>query len=113
MHRTLKAETTRPPAATLDEPQARFDAFRRAYNEERPHEALGQTAPARHWCAPVRPFPQRLEEPWYDADHEVRRVRPAGTIKWRGEEVFLGEALAGELVGLAELASGGSIVRFC
>ena len=49
----------------------------------------------------------------YDADHAVRRVRPAGTIKWRGEEVFLGEALAGEIVGLAELESGCHIVRFC
>jgi hypothetical protein len=27
--------------------------------------------------------------------------------------VFLGEALAGELVGLAELENGGHIVRFC
>ncbi len=113
MHRTLKAETTRPPATTLDEQQVRFDAFRRVYNEERPHEALGQRPPARLWRAPERALPQRLEEPWYDADHAVRRVRPAGTIKWRGEEVFLGEALAGEIVGLAELESGCHIVRFC
>jgi hypothetical protein len=27
--------------------------------------------------------------------------------------VFIGEALAGELVGLAELESGGHMVRFC
>lgn len=48
MHRTLKAETARPPAATVNEQQARFDRFRRHYNEERPHEALQQTPPARH-----------------------------------------------------------------
>ena len=42
-----------------------------------------------------------------------RRVRPPGTIKWRGELVFIGEALAGELLGLAEIESGGHIVRFC
>jgi hypothetical protein len=58
-------------------------------------------------------LPPRVEEPWYDADHAVRRVRPAGTIKWRGEEVFIGEALAGEIVGVAELASGCDVVRFC
>jgi transposase InsO family protein len=113
MHRTLKEETARPPAATVREQQARFDTFRRHYNEERPHEALGQTQPARHWRAPTRQLPRRLEEPWYDAEHEVRRVRPPGTIKWRGEQVFIGEALAGELVGLAELEKGGHIVRFC
>jgi putative transposase len=113
MHRTLKEETARPPAATAREQQARFDTFRRHYNEERPHEALGQTPPAKHWRAPSRQLPRRLEEPWYDADHEVRRVRPPGTIKWRGEQVFIGEALAGELVGLAELEKGAHIVRFC
>ena len=113
MHRTLKEDTALPPAATVREQQARFDVFRRHYNEERPHEALGQTPPAKHWRPPVRQLPPRLEEPWYDADHQVRRVRPPGTIKWRGEQVFIGEALAGELVGLAELERGGHIVRFC
>jgi transposase InsO family protein len=113
MHRTLKAETTRPAAATTAEQQARFDAFRKHYNEERPHEALYQTAPARHWQPSSRPLPRRLEDPWYDADHEVRRVRWTGEIKWRGDTVFIGEALAGELVGIAELERGGHIVRFC
>jgi transposase InsO family protein len=113
MHRTLKEETARPAAATTAEQQARFDVFRRHYNEERPHEALDQTPPAKHWRPPARRLPQRLEEPWYDADHEVRRVRPPGTIKWRGEQVFIGEALVGELVGLTELERGGHIVRFC
>ena len=36
-----------------------------------------------------------------------------GMIKWRGEQVFVGEALAGELIGLAETESGGHIARFC
>jgi transposase InsO family protein len=113
MHRTLKEETALPPAATVREQQARFDAFRIHYNEERPHEALDQTPPVKHWHPPVRQLPRWLDEPWYDADHQVRRVRPPGTIKWRGEQVFIGEALASELVGIAELESGGHMVRFC
>ncbi len=40
MHRTLKEQTTRPPAADRRGQQRRFDDFRREYNEERPHEAL-------------------------------------------------------------------------
>ncbi|BDV33997.1 hypothetical protein SS37A_15260 [Methylocystis iwaonis] len=67
------------------EQQARFDAFRRSYNEERPHEALEQTTPASHWSRPGRLLPERIDEPWYDADHEVRRVRSEGSIKWRGD----------------------------
>ncbi|WP_281930873.1 integrase core domain-containing protein [Methylocystis iwaonis] len=112
MHRTLKDETAKSPASDRMEQQARFDAFRRSYNEERPHEALEQTTPASHWSRPGRLLPERIDEPWYDADHEVRRVRSEGSIKWRGETVFIGEALAGELVGLAELEDGGHIVRF-
>ena len=113
MHRTLKAETAKRPASTLAEQQARFDAFRQHYNEERPHEALDQTPPARHWHPSPRPLPARLEDPWYDADHEVRRVRPTGEIKWRGKHVFIGAGLAGQLVGLAAHESGATLVRFC
>ena len=112
MHRTLKHETSKPPAATVRQQQKRFNAFRRHYNEERPHEAIGQVPPAERWNVPGRIMPVRLEDPWYDADHEVRRVRNSGEIKWYGNRIFLGEALAGELVGLAEHESGSTIVRF-
>ena len=40
-------------------------------------------------------------------------MRPSGAIKWQGEDVFIGEALAGELVGLAEHETGCHIARFC
>jgi putative transposase len=113
MHRTLKAETSRPPAASAAEQQGRFDRFRHDFNQHRPHEALGQATPASLWQPSPRVYPARLEEPWYDADHQVRRVRPTGEIKWCGEAVFLSEALAGEPVGLAELAGGGWLARFC
>jgi transposase InsO family protein len=113
MHRTLKEMTSRPAARTVAEQQERFDRFRVHYNEERPHEALGQTVPARRWQPSPRALPARLEDPWYDADHEVRRVHAPGIVKWGGERVYVGEALAGELVGLAQLESGGHIVRFC
>ena len=113
MHRTLKAETSRPPAGTIAEQQDRFDAFRHDFNHHRPHEALRQATPASVWRPSPRPYPSRIPEPWYDAEHQVRRVRPSGEIKWRGGLVFLSEALAGEPVGLAETAGGHWLVRFC
>lgn len=112
MHRTMKDETARPPAETWMQQQVRFNIFRREYNEERPHEALAQTTPASHWRPPRRGLPSKIAEPWYDADHEVRRVRFDGTIKWRGEHVFIGEALAREPVGIIEHERGGHLVRF-
>ena len=113
MHRTLKAQTTAPAASNTAQQQARFDTFRRHYNRERPHEALGQTPPAAHWQPSLRALPTQLEEPWYDAEHEVRRVDNKGCLKWRGEYLFIGEALAGTSVGIAELETGSHIVRFC
>jgi putative transposase len=112
MHRTLKKDTSEPPADSLAEQQARFDEFRRRFNEERPHEAIDQKTPASRYTASPRPYPDRIEEPWYDADHEIRRVRPDGTIKWRGEHVFISQALIGEPIGLAEREEGGWMVRF-
>lgn len=88
MHRTLKADTSKPPAESAAEQQARFDRFRRIFNEERPHEALGQVTPASCYRAADRPYPDRIDEPWYDADHQVRRVRTDGSIKWGGELIF-------------------------
>ena len=39
MHKTLKAEATRPPSGSLPAQQVRFNRFRREFNEDRPHEA--------------------------------------------------------------------------
>ena len=39
MHRTLKEDTTKPPAASLRAQQSRFDNFRYVFNNERPHGA--------------------------------------------------------------------------
>ena len=112
MHATLKAETTRPAAGSATAQQARFDRFRDEFNHDRPHEALGQQMPAEHYKRSPRPMPDRVPEPWYDAEHAVRRVRPSGEIKWGGDRVFISQALAGEPVGIAETDSGDWLVHF-
>src|SRR6185295_6293931 len=112
MHRTLKAETTRPPGANFLVQQARFDQFRRSYNEERPHEALGQKPPASRYEGSLRPYPNTIPETEYPGHYEVRRVGSDGRIKWQGEELSGSEALAGERVGLEEIADGTWSVSF-
>jgi putative transposase len=111
-HLTLQQETTSPAAATPPQQQRRFDRMRGAFNTERPHEALGQHPPARVYVPSSRPYPARLEDPWYDATHQVRRVKPTGQIKWQGALVFVSEAVRGEVIGLAETARGDWTVRF-
>lgn len=106
MHRILKAETTRPPAADSFSQQESFDRFRREYNEDRPHEALGQRPPSELYQASLRPYPERLPPPEYPGHYEVRSVHPGGEIKWQGRYLFLSEALGGERVGLEEYDDG-------
>ena len=112
VHRTLKQETATPPADGVPAQQQRFDAFRALYNHERPHEALGQQTPASAYRSSPRPYPERLEDPSYDGDVAVRRVRSNGQIKWAGERIFVGEALIGEPVGVVETDAGDWLVRY-
>jgi transposase InsO family protein len=105
-HRTLKAATAQPPAATLRAQQQRFDAFQLEYNTVRPHEALGQQPPSSCYTASPRPYPCRLEEPSYGDEAHVRRVRHNGEIRWHNGLVYINQALVGEPVGIFETADG-------
>jgi putative transposase len=104
MHRTLKQETASPPAANRRRQQERFDRFRRIFNEQRPHQALGQLTPERCYQPSPRLFPERLREPEYSASWPVRRIAPGGQMRWTNQYVFVSHALAGEAVGMEPIA---------
>jgi transposase InsO family protein len=108
MHRTLKAETTRPPGQNLLQQQERFDRFREIFNHERPHEALGQRTPGELYEPSPRPYSDALVEPEYPLHDTAVTVGPAGHVYIPGTgkatgHVFVSTALAGELVGVREL----------
>ena len=100
LHRTLKAETTKPPARTLIAQQRCFDAFRDEYNCLRPHEALGLTPPARHYHPSERPWPPRLASLTYPTEYLVRRIAPSGVLNWHQRQIYLSTSLAGQDIGL-------------
>ena len=112
LHRTLKAETATPPRSNRRQQRQAFDRFRRSYNTERPHEALGQLPPARLYVPSPRDFPARLSSPEYGGEVTVRRVRSNGQIKWKGGMVYLSEALIGEPVGLEQQDERTWTIRF-
>ena len=112
MHKTLKAETAHPPAATLAGQQQRFAQFRAEFNHQRPHQALGQAVPAAVYTPAPRPYPARLADPTYASDCELRRVRSNGEIKWQGELIFIAQPLVGEVIGLQEDNDGNAEVYF-
>lgn len=106
MHRTLKDEAARPPAPTWPAQQRRLRAFRREYNYERPHAALGGQTPASWYTPSPRPYTKETPGLDYPCHFALRTVRTAGSIKWRGHSIFLSEVLAGEPVGLDEIDDG-------
>jgi putative transposase len=103
MHRTLKQETASPPAGNRRAQQERFDRFRKEYNEERPHEALGLKTPADYYRHSSRIYPERLRAVEYPSEWIVRRVSPGGQMRWGGKYVFVAHALSGEPVGLEQI----------
>jgi len=112
MHRTLKADATRPPSASLDAQQQRFDQWRHTFNHRRPHEALANTPPARHYTPSPRPLPRRLPILEYAATAELRRVQRNGHLRWHNHWIFVSTVLAGEYVAFEETANDEWTIRF-
>jgi len=106
MHRTLKQATLWPPARDHAEQQGRFDAFRGEYNRERPHEALAMATPGALYTSSPRQLPERIEPPSYPGHCRVRRLRRNGILYFRDRSFFVSELLAGEDVGIEEVADG-------
>jgi putative transposase len=105
-HRVLKADTTRPPAATGRAQQRRFDTFCAEYNYERPHEALADHTPAMVYHPSSRALPRRVPPLDYPGHLEIRRVYGNGCVWWGDRVLFLSNALIGEDVGFEEVGDG-------
>ena len=106
MHRTLKAETTRPPAANGRVQQRRFNRFREEFNQQRPHEALDMATPAARYEPSPRSMPNKLPPLEYPDRFEVRYVSANGGIRWNKQWVNVSITCVGEYVGLEEIDDG-------
>ena len=113
MHRTLKEATAKPPRSNLGPQQKAFEAFLWEYNQERPHEALGQKPPVSFYQPAPREYPSRLPaQRGYPDEWEKRRVRKRGQIKWKGKDIRLTETLRGQQIGLKPVGEGQWAVYF-
>jgi putative transposase len=106
MHRTLKAETTRPPARTRRAQQRKFDHFRDEFNGQRPHEALDMRTPAACYEPSPRKMPNKPPPLEYPDRFEVRYVSANGGIRWNHQWVNVSHVCVGEYVGLEEIDDG-------
>ena len=106
MHKTLKAEATRPPGANRQAQQRKFNHFRQEFNEERPHEALDMATPGSIYVPSRREMPDRLPPLEYPDRFEVRYVSGNGGIRWNKGWVNVSSTCIGEYVGLEEIDDG-------
>jgi transposase InsO family protein len=104
-HGTLERELW-PKARRDSMPHFRDDleAWRPIYNTIRPHEALGDQPPVRHWQPSARPRPERIPEVVYPAGALLRTVCPVGTIRYHRCRIMVGRGLAGERIRIEESA---------
>jgi transposase InsO family protein len=80
-----------------------FAEFRVEYNEVRPHEALGQQPPVRHFRRSRRAYVAH-PRPWeYPSGSDVHRVDHNAMISYHGHRFFVSEALIGEQVACTRL----------
>src|SRR5208337_1202393 len=112
MHRTLKAETAKPPRATIRAQQRAFNSFQDIYNDLRPHQALDDATPASRFTPSPRSFPRRLIPIEYDTGIQTRSVRSNGCVKWAGHPLFLSETLIGERIAFQLVADDVWLLRF-
>ena len=96
MHRTLKAEATRPPAANCRTQQRTFNRFRHEFNDDRPHEALALETPATLYHSSPRSYPAKLPPLEYPTHFETRYVSHNGGIRWNCAWVNVSITCAGE-----------------
>ena len=106
MHRTLKSDALDPVARNLKDQQKQFDIFQHDYNNYRPHESLNDQPPNDYYKKSSRPYVEHPHPPEYGYEYKIRRVRQSGDIKFNGQMFFLTESLAGQPVGLKEIADG-------
>ena len=106
MHRTLKRQAIKPVRRSCRAQQLNFDAFRREYNIERPHERLGQATPASQYSASPRAYPDRLPPIEYPGHFVVKKVTTGGTFRFQNRLLYLANAMVDQLIGLEETDDG-------
>ena len=111
MHRTLKAEATRPAGMNRLQQQARFDQFVHEFNAERPHEALDMKVPADLYHPAVRPYDglPEIDYPMHDRDV---LVTACGRICMHRKKTNISTVMADPRLGIKEVDDGIWLVTF-
>jgi hypothetical protein len=111
MHRTLKAEATRPSGENFLQQQQKFDAFIEEFNNERPHEALGMKTPAEIYQPSTKEY-KGIKEPFYPFHDKTVTITSCGRLCIYRKKINISASLAGQAVGIKEVDEGIWLVSF-
>ena len=96
MHRTMKAECCKPASANGVAQQRRFDRWRKEFNEQRPHEAIGQRVPDAVYHQSAIRLDDGIAVDLYGPLEQTHPVSEAGHVSWQGRNWHVGDAFAGQ-----------------
>ena len=113
MHRDLASEIEHRAEGDSRSQQAALDVWRKTFNDERPHEALGMRVPKEVYENSPRRYDAAPVELVYPREYLVRKVSPMGYVKIRSTSVRVSEALQGLEVGLESMKANRLAVWFC
>jgi len=108
MHRDIARELE---GVDHQERQAALETWRREFNEERPHQALGMKVPSDLYQPSERIWagtPEQIEYPGMG----TRRVNGGGMFVYENQPIFISNCLAGWDVGLSPRSAGSLDVYF-
>jgi transposase InsO family protein len=105
MHVDLKCEVQLRPAHSRRAQQRAVSAWRKTFNELRPHEALAMKTPAECYLRSERPYRPPVA-PTYSTTWLTRRVSAKGFVRVEGSQLFIGEGLVGHQIGLEPVLEG-------
>lgn len=111
MHLTLKKEATKPAGQNFLQQQEKFDRFIEEYNTQRPHAALGMKYPVEVYSQSQRAY-EGLPDVEYPFHDRTITVTHCGRICIEKRKISLSRALAGQPVGMREVADGMWLVSF-
>jgi transposase InsO family protein len=98
MHGTMKAECCTPASATGQAQQRRFDRWKKEFNEQRPHEAIGQRVPDDVYHKSAIRFDESFAIDLYGPEAKTHPVSETGYVSWQGRNWHVGDAFAGQRV---------------
>ncbi len=113
MHRDLAWEVESHADHDAATQQATLDVWRRTFNEERPHEALGMRVPHDVYHVSPRKFDPTPVELVYPREYLVRKVNRNGSVKIHKAAVNVSAALRGFPIGLEPLPANRYATWFC